>query len=260
MGRAARGPLRGHCVLGGHGPARDVRRRRRTRGRVHDAGGPHAAPRGLWRVRPPLLRGARLRRRGGHLPAARLGHPRHARVRRDHHHALRTRPRARHVEGRRRPRRSPRSPAVEARGILGRRRRRRPLLPVHGHVLAVGSLGDPLRRGLARDARARRLDQPLVGARRLVLEQAGARHVDAGDRDGDARGPLPARQDAHRQRHAADHAPRVGGARADRAPDDRGDVPALQGRRRRRSGGGRRSSGASFSRRCPTGTSSRTRP
>ena len=56
-----------------------------------------------------------------------------------------------------------------------------------GSVLALGSVGDPLRRGLARDARARRLDQPLVGAGRLVLEQAGARHVDAGDRDGDAR-------------------------------------------------------------------------
>ncbi len=54
---------------------------------------------------------------------------------------------------------------------------------------------------------------------------------------GDARRrPLPARQDAHRQRHVPRDAPRVGGAHAGRAPDHRRDVPALQGRTRRRSG------------------------
>ena len=133
--------------------------------------------------------------------ADRLGHPRHPRVRRC------ARRRSSSVGARSARGRPTRTgvdrPLLEAPRLLGRRRRARPLLPVHGHLLPLGSVGDALRRGRARDARARRLDQPLVGAGRLVLEQAGPRHVDAGDRDGDARRPLPARQDAHRRRHAA---------------------------------------------------------
>ena len=131
--------------------------------------------------------------------------------------------------------------------------------PLHGQLLAVGSVGDALRRGLARDPRARRLDLALVGAGRLVLVEADPRLLDPGDRDGDARRPLPARPDAHRRRHAAALPPRVGGARADRAADDPRDVPPLQGRREDvRAAGGPSSAGSCWPR-CPTGSSSRTR-
>ena len=122
------------------------------------------------------------------------------------------------------------SPTLGTAWFLGRRARCGALFPVHGHALALGSLGDPLRRGRARDARPRRLDQPLVGAGRLVLEQARPRHVDASDRDGDAWRSLPARQDADWNGHEPDHASGVGRPRARRAHHDPRHVSPLQGR------------------------------
>ena len=43
------------------------------------------------------------------------------------------------------------------------------LLPMLGQFRSVGSVGDALRRGRARDPGARRLDHAVVGARRVVL-------------------------------------------------------------------------------------------
>ena len=75
----------------------------------------------------------------------------------------------------------------------------RPLLQRHGfwvvasarsstcrarQLLALGSVGDPLRRGRARDPRARRLDFALVGAGRLVLVEADPELLDPVARDG----------------------------------------------------------------------------
>src|SRR5690348_15447031 len=47
-----------------------------------------------------------------------------------------------------------------------------PVLAPARALRAVGSVGDALRRGVARDLVARRLDQPVVGAGSLVLVQA----------------------------------------------------------------------------------------
>ena len=53
---------------------------------------------------------------------------------------------------------------------------RRAALPARARqLLALGSVGDALRRGRARDPRARRLDLALVGAGRLVLVEADPR-------------------------------------------------------------------------------------
>ena len=178
--------LRGDRVVGGHGPARDVRRRERPGGRVHDAG----------RARRPLLafvaagvlfcialgfarrRGASCRSPSG-ASSSRSRSSRTTVTLFELGQALGTWKRSTSIGD------------VDARSgsatASGSSSSPRPSTSRAWALLAVGSVGDPLRRGLARDPRARRLDQPLVGAGRVVLEQARARHVDAGDRDGDAR-------------------------------------------------------------------------
>jgi hypothetical protein len=92
----------------------------------------------------------------------------------------------------------------------------------------VGSMGDALRGGRARDPRAARLDFAVVGARRLLLLQAGARLLDAGGLDGGARRRSQPRPDARWRR-----APGVGDSPPERAPRDRCALRPLRRRRAR---------------------------
>ena len=87
-------------------------------------------------------------------------------------------------------------------------------LPLLGSYSLSRPVGDPLRRGRSRDARARRLDLAVVGPRRLVLVQAGARFLDAGAVLLGARRALHARPDAGERGPRALPAAGVGGAHA----------------------------------------------
>ena len=246
-GRAARaGAPHARPLPGRHGPRRGGRHRP-ERARARRAGG--LGPRGR-RHRPPLFHRQAAQARDPAPPRHDRGHHRraHAHLPRRHlqragplgvpRHHLVHRPRLGGVRRRRRPRPAPRrrdraaTLAPRARGLLDHRRRGGALFPDDGELLAVGSLGDPLRRGIPRDPRPRRLDLTLVGARRLVLLQADPELLDAVDGDGIPRRALPAGQDAGR-RHAerGRPPPRVGGPHAGRGAHHPGDVPPLQGGR-----------------------------
>ena len=154
-----------------------------------------------------------------------------------------------------------RAPALEAPRLLGRRRRRALLyFPCIGSY----SLWDPwethygevAREILARDDWI----SPLVGAGRLVL--VASRSSTSGSRRSrwrrSASTTSPTRCSSATGRRAA-CAPRVGGARAGRPADDRRALPPLQGRREGLRAPRRPPRRRSSSRRCPTGSSSRTR-
>ena len=143
--------------------------------------------------------------------------------------------------------------------LLAGHDRRAALLARARELLALGSVGDALRRGRARDPRARRLGFALVGARRVVLVEADPELLDPSARDGVARHALPAGSNAHRRGRARERAPRVGRACAE-LPSDRDRRCTSSTRASRRSSVvARVSSAGSCSRRCPIGSSSRTR-
>ena len=125
-------------------------------------------------------------------------------------------------------------------------------LPLLGTLRAVGSVGDALRRGRARDPVARRLDQPVVGAGPLVLVQADLHLLDRGAALERERHRLPARQQLA--------ARRVGAALADvRVLDARAAARRTRRWRAAVEPRARRCSPRSCSRRCPTTRCSRTR-
>ncbi len=207
-----------------HGPRRVVRRRPRAGRLPDDALAAREAARERRR-RAPGLRPRAERGRVRARTAVDLGRPRHARVRRSRPRRLPGRRRAGAVGDRREG--APSSRLAAAR-VLARHRRRRAAPPVHGELLALGPVGDPLRRGRARDPRARRLDLALVGAGRVVLVEAGPRLLDPGDLHGRARRPLRARRDAPRARRAR-RAPGVGRPRPHLPAQRPRRVPPLQG-------------------------------